>query len=415
MMPADERKLSPANCRLLPMNVMIRVPNWVGDAVMAEPALRELRRIFKESHITFIARPSVAGLFDGENLYDDLLPVSTARGWVASTRQFIDEVRAIKEKNFDYAVLLTNSFRTALSARLAGARNLTGYASDGRGALLHTFVPREPDYGTKHQVFYYLRIATEVERRFDKDSRVNFQNPRPQLHTSAQSLEKARHLLEEEGIDIRSQKSKVRSQKGVGEELSVGSNRQAMKDQVSLGNTLPGSYVQIQNPKSKIQNRLVAINPGATNSRAKQWLAEKFAATADRFAECDGFQTLIIGAPGDVEAANQVARLMRTPVANLAGRTTIAELKAVLSLASLVVSNDTGAAHVGAALGVPTVVIFGPTEHFATHPLSDSAAVVRRDVDCSPCMLKDCPIDHRCMTRVQVDDVYEAAKQLLKD
>jgi heptosyltransferase-2 len=88
-------------------------------------------------------------------------------------------------------------------------------------------------------------------------------------------------------------------------------------------------------------------------------------------------------------------------------------LKALLACASLVVSNDTGAAHVSAALGVPTVVVFGPTEHVSTRPLSDVAVTVRRDVECSPCMLRDCPIDHRCMTRVEVNDVYLAAQSLL--
>jgi heptosyltransferase-2 len=104
---------------------------------------------------------------------------------------------------------------------------------------------------------------------------------------------------------------------------------------------------------------------------------------------------------------------MRSRAAVLAGRTDIAELKAVLACTSLVISNDTGTAHVAAALGVPTVVVFGPTEHVSTRPLSDNATVVRHDVECSPCMLRDCPIDHRCMTRVEVDDVYSAARELL--
>jgi heptosyltransferase-2 len=111
--------------------------------------------------------------------------------------------------------------------------------------------------------------------------------------------------------------------------------------------------------------------------------------------------------------AQEVARRCRSRPVVLAGRTSIAELKAVLACSTLVVSNDTGTAHVSAALGVPTVVVFGPTEHFSTRPLSDAAAVVRHQVECSPCMLKDCPIDHRCMTRVEVDDVCRAARELL--
>jgi heptosyltransferase-2 len=134
--------------------------------------------------------------------------------------------------------------------------------------------------------------------------------------------------------------------------------------------------------------------------------------TADRLSEQSGFQCVIVGASGDVEAANEVAALMRTSAVVIAGRTSIAELKAILACTALVISNDTGTAHVSAALGVPTVVVFGPTEHFSTRPLSPTATVVRHDVECSPCMLRDCPIDHRCMTRVEVDDVYSAAQRL---
>ena len=387
------------------MKVMIRVPNWVGDAVMAEPALRQLRRIFKDARITFVARPSLAGLFEGEDLCDDFIPATEARGFLQSTNQFIKDARALRREKFDYGVLLTNSFATAFTARAAGIAKITGYATDWRRALLHKPIPFENEHKSKHQVFYYLNIASDIERSFGTDSRVDLPNPQPQLQAEAESLSKARRLFADEGIDVREQASEVRSQKSEGDYAlsKVSSQHSAVCSEES------DPYIQIQNPKSKI----VALNPGATNSRAKQWLAERFAATADGLAERDGFQTIIIGAPGDVERANEVARLMRTKVTNLAGRTSIAELKAVLSLSSLLISNDTGAAHVSAALGVATVVVFGPTEHFATRPLSDLAAVVRHDVECSPCMLKDCPIDHRCMTRVEVDDVYAAAKRLL--
>ena len=159
--------------------------------------------------------------------------------------------------------------------------------------------------------------------------------------------------------------------------------------------------------------RVVALNPGATNSRAKRWLPERFAATADLLIERDGFAAFIVGTAGDREAASVVTSHMRASVADLTGRTTLAELKAVLACAQLVISNDTGAAHVAAALGVPTVTVFGPTEDFATRPLAQLARVVRHPVECSPCMLRDCPIDHRCMTGVEVTDVAQAAQDLL--
>jgi heptosyltransferase-2 len=342
---------------------MIRVPNWVGDAVMAVPALRELRRIFRDAHITLIARAWVAGLFDGEGLADDLIAVDDANGFTQKISHFAGMARRLRREQFDLAVLLQNAFGAALLARAAGAKRIAGYPTDGRRALLDIAIPFEPDYKTLHQARYYLHLVRELERKLTGESQVEIENLQPQLHASDEHRAKVWEMLASFGME-------------------------------------PGA-------------RLLAINPGATNSRAKQWLPERFARVADRFVEMEGFQVVIVGAAGDLEAANEVARSMRSPVAMLAGKTKIGELKAVLASASLVISNDTGAAHVSAAVGVPTVVVFGPTEHVSTRPLSDRAMVVRHTVECSPCMLRDCPIDHRCMTRVEVDDVYRAAERLL--
>ncbi|MCI0490280.1 MAG: lipopolysaccharide heptosyltransferase II [Blastocatellia bacterium] len=350
------------------MKIMIRAPNWVGDAVMAVPALRELRRVFTSDHITLVARPLVAGLFEGEHLADDLIVTTPASGLIQSMSRFISEVRGLRRERFDLAVLFQNAFGAALLAQTAGARNVAGYPTDGRRALLDTVIPFKPDYKTGHQVFYYLNIAAHIEQAFTGECLIETESAasgrfRPRLSVSEERRARARLMLAEFGIDS--------------------------------------------------DGRIAVISPGATNSRAKRWLAERFAETADILAERDGFQTIIVGAAGDREVARETALYMRTPSAMLAGRTSVAELKAVLACSALVVSNDTGTAHVSAALGVPTVVVFGPTEHFSTRPMSDVATVVRHQVDCSPCMLRDCPIDHRCMTRVEVADVYRAAQSLL--
>lgn len=344
--------------------IMIRVPNWVGDAVMAVPALRELRRIFADARITFVARPWVAGLFEGEGLADALIPVHDTRGVVQTASNFICAAGQLRRERFDLAVLLQNAFGAALLARAAGARTVAGYPTDSRRALLHLVVPFEPIYKSAHQVRYYLNIAAELERQLTGSTRVEMEDLQPQLHVGRDQREGARLILEEAGIRT---------------------------------DAAP----------------ILALCPGATNSRAKRWPAERFAETADRFVAENGFQTIIVGTGAEVEVAEEVARRMRSRGAVLSGRTNIGELKAVLACTSLVVSNDTGTAHVAAALGVPTAVVFGPTEHVSTRPLSDAAMVVRQDVDCSPCMLRDCPIDHRCMTRVEVDDVYSAARELL--
>lgn len=347
------------------MKLVIRVPNWVGDAVMAVPSLREIRRIYAPAHITHLAKPWVSGLFEDEGLADEIIPVEDAHGLASSVARFMRETRRLRRERFDLAILLQNAFGAALTARAGGVEKIAGYPTDGRRLLLDYSIPLDPNYKSTHQVFYYLKIAAHLERELTGESRVDLENARPTLHVPEDKKDQARRLLSEFGVRA----------------------------------ALPG--------------RIVVLNPGATNSRAKQWLPERFAETADLLAERDGFQPAIVGAVGDVAAAMEVAARMRTPAAMLAGRTNIAELKAILACASLVISNDTGTAHVSAALGVPTVVVFGPTEHVSTRPLSDVAAVVRHDVECSPCMLRDCPIDHRCMTRVGVSDVYQAAHSML--
>jgi heptosyltransferase II len=343
------------------MNVMVRVPNWVGDAVMAAPALRELRRIFNQARITLAAKASIAGLFEDEGLADDLMTLNEARGWAQKTRRFFGDARRLRRERFDLAVLLPNSFSAALAARAGGAKQIVGYATDARRLLLTQAVAFEADFKRLHQVRYYLNIAAQLEQRLTGECRVDL-NAQPTLSVGAGAKQRARRLLEAAGIDA--------------------------------------------------TGRLVALNPGATNSRAKRWLPERFAATADQLSERDGFAAIIVGTPGDRDVAKAVAEHMRTKVADLTGRTTLAELKAVLAWTTLIISNDTGTAHVAAALGLPTVTIFGPTEHFATRPLAELAAVVRHPVECSPCMLRDCPIDHRCMTRVEVADVYRATRDL---
>ena len=347
---------------------MVRAPNWVGDAVMALPALRELRRIFTKAQITLVARPWVAGLFEGEGLADSLISVHDGQGVFQTTTNFISEARRLGRERFDLAVLFQNAFGAALLARVARVKTIAGYATDRRGALLDLAIPFEADYKSTHQVRYYLNIAATLEQEMTGESHVDF-DKQPRLQVSDDQRDLARLLLRE-----------ARMKSG--------------------GATVAASPI-------------LAMSPGATNSRAKRWLAERFASTADRLAERNGFQTVIVGTTGDLEVAKEVAARMKSDALVMAGRTSIAELKAILACTSLVISNDTGTAHVSAALGVPTVVVFGPTEHFSTRPLSDLATVVRHDVECSPCMLRECPIDHRCMTRVEVDDVYSAAQSLL--
>jgi heptosyltransferase-2 len=344
-------------------SVAIRTPNWLGDAVMAIPALRELRRIFSRSRLTLLVRPALAGLFDDQGIADQIISIEdTGNPW-QRVSGFLSSIRRLRREPIDLTVLLPNSFSSALMARAAGSRRIAGYPTDSRSRLLNLVIPLDRAGRPSHQTGYYLNIALELERRLSGFSTIEIESGVPSLQVSSQLGQAGREFLGRHGID----------------------------------------------PAKPI----AAINPGATNSRAKQWLAERFAQTADMLARSKGFQTVVIGTAGDAAVARTVVDAMETPASVLAGRTSLSDLKAILSCCGLVVSNDTGAAHLGSALGIPTVVIFGPTEHHSTRPLSELAAVVRRDVECSPCMLRDCPIDHRCMTGVTVDDVCRRAELIL--
>jgi heptosyltransferase-2 len=161
------------------------------------------------------------------------------------------------------------------------------------------------------------------------------------------------------------------------------------------------------------EKSVVAICPGSINSRAKRWPAESYAALADRLIE-DGRQVVLIGSKDEIDVTNDVTNRMRRRPVVLTGRTTLDQITAVMALVDLVITNDTGPAHIAAALGCPTIVIFGPTNPLTTRPFSPRAEMIRHPPDCAPCMLRDCPIDHRCMTAITVDEVFDHSYALLK-
>jgi heptosyltransferase-2 len=161
------------------------------------------------------------------------------------------------------------------------------------------------------------------------------------------------------------------------------------------------------------EDSVVALCPGSINSRAKRWPAESFAALADRLID-SGRRVLLIGSKDELNVSEDVARRMHNRAVLLTGKTTLDQITAVLDRADLIVTNDTGPAHIGSALGRPTIVIFGPTNPLTTRPFSPDAEILRHPPECAPCMLRDCPIDHRCMTAITVDEVFERSRALLK-
>ena len=341
--------------------MVVRGVNWVGDAVMTVPALRELRRVLPRARIALATRPWAEGLFADADFLDDLLIYERRPRRLGDVAR---QVRAWRRERFDLALLFQNAFEAALVSAAARVPARVGYATDGRRALLTHPLALPPWRAERHEVFYYLNLVAELER----------------LLYGASSIEEREPQL---GLNI----SETRRQGARAQLASLG---------VGLGRPL------------------VALCPGSTNSRAKRWPAERYAALADRFVEEAGAQVLLVGAADELEVSREVGALMRHPQHLLTGRTDLAQAVAVLSLVDLLVTNDTGPAHISAALNRPTLVIFGPTDPRTTRPFSPLAEIVRRPPDCAPCMLRDCPIDHRCMTAISPTEVYARELELMK-
>jgi heptosyltransferase II len=337
--------------------VVVRIPNWVGDAVMAVPALRELRRVLPKARITLVSRPGAADVFIDADFVDEVLVYDRA-----GLSSVWNQAREWQQHKFDLALLFQNAFEAAAISFLARIPIRLGYNNDRRGFLLTHPLPSPTWRDQRHESFYYLHIVGELERLLYGTSSIEDTEPRFDLVVSNDRKRRASDLLHEHGIRT-------------GAPLAV-------------------------------------LCPGSINSRAKRWPAERYAELADLLAE-SGTDVVLIGSPGELDVSNEVCvRAKRRPIM-LTGRTSVAEATAIIGVADILITNDTGPAHIGAALGTPTLVIFGPTNPLTTYPFSAQAEIIRHPPDCAPCMLRDCPIDHRCMTAITPAEVFARASVLL--
>ncbi len=338
--------------------VLLRATNWLGDAVMSLPAVRVLREAMPEAHIAVVARPSVADVYARETAIDRVIPYPKPKGW----RERYRFATILRAERFDAAILLQNAFDAALMAWLARIPLRIGYDRDARGILLTDPIPvPEPGEIPAHERFYYLE------------------------------------LLRRAGvIDALPDVSEVRLG-GIEAACDAGLRRMG-----ELG----------------IAGPAIGISPGAAYGNAKRWLPERFAEAGERLARELKASVLLFGSPSERALCDDVALPLTSAgiaVHNLAGTTTLAEFIDLAAACAVFLTNDSGAMHVASALGLPTVAVFGATDDSTTGPTGANARVVREPVTCSPCLLRECPIDHRCMTRVSSNRVAEATLQLLEE
>jgi len=344
--------------------ILLRGPNWLGDAVLAIPAMKAIRERFPQSEITLLVRPWVAGLFTGAGFVDHVWSEPRPRGILSWMRL----AQKIRRRNFQAAVLFPNSFESAAGVFLGRVPCRLGYAADWRGWMLTHPVKRPMQ--KRHQVEYYLELAREFG---DRD-----QFP-------------ARHgAVKHDGSVSAGNWS-----------LSPNSAQRADARRLLASHGIPEG------------SAFMTLNPGAAYGSAKRWHPERFAETGDRLAARFGLRAAIIGSQSERSAAEEIRSRMRSPIAVLTGKTSLEVLIGVLAESALVITNDSGPMHIAAALGVPTVAVFGPTDERVTGPSSPRARVVKEPVPCSPCLLRHCPIDHRCMRRVTVEMVCKAAEEAM--
>ncbi|HEX6323399.1 MAG TPA: lipopolysaccharide heptosyltransferase II [Vicinamibacterales bacterium] len=339
------------------MRVALRAPNWLGDAVMALPALAAFRRALAGDDVTLVGPRSVMTLFDELH---DAQPARTLTLAGGTGRAAVASLRA---GGFDRIVLFTNSFGSAWLAKRAGIRERWGYGGRGRGLLL-TRAARRPSKGERgHHADFYRTLA----RRFDA---VEGLDAPPRLTARPETRARGADALRKAGVDA--------------------------------------------------GRPLVVFAPGAAYGHAKRWTPARVAEVAARLVRERGAAAVLEGAPADRDTGRAIESWLRAHapaeagrVVNMIGRADVRGLVGTLAHASLVIANDSGAAHLAAAMGVPTITIFGPTDERVSAPIGPGAAL-SHDVFCRPCMLRDCPIDHRCMKRITADTVFARAEALLQ-
>jgi heptosyltransferase-2 len=324
--------------------ILIRLPNWLGDALMARPALHAVRAAYPDARITAagpgplleLLRPE--GLWQGEEAVRPAVPGLAGR---------------LRAARLDAALVLPPSFSSAWLAFSAGARRRVGFAREGRSPLL-TSAPRRPARGDLHLSREYLTLARELGALETPGTRL------PPLPLAPDAVAEARALIEPGG---------------------------------------PG------------RAGFAILAPGAVFGPAKRWGATRFAALGRRFA-VRGLEVLVCGAEAESDVCAQVAAAVGPAARSLAGRTRLPVQAALCAGAVVVVSNDSGLAHLAAATGAATVAIFGSTSSAWTAPLGLRVRVVQRAPVCSPCFRRTCRIGYACLEAVAVEAVARAADEV---
>lgn len=336
--------------------ILIRGVNWVGDAVMTMPAIASVRRAYPDAEITLLVKPWVAPLFELDPSVDKVIVYDEHhRGFAGKFRL----AKELKSRGFTKAILLQNAFDAAAAAFLAGIPERIGYSRDARGFMLTKPVPYHKEDRVLHHVEYYLSLL--------RNSGIEAQESAPWIHLSLEERTSARHRL------------------------------------------------------SALPRPVVGINPGASFGSSKRWLPERFADVAREVVESMGGSVVVFGGPKETSIAHEITaplvdHVKSGRVMDLAGKTSLRELAALISECDVVVSNDSGPMHVAYAVRTPLVALFGSTSPELTGPPpSPGSIVIKKPLSCAPCFERSCPKKKGlpCMEAIGAQEVIDAVRSLL--
>lgn len=339
-----------------PKNIIVRMPNWLGDLVMATPILADLRHHYKDAQITAMCQSNISAVLKHDPNINELFSYKRPSGWVRRTQHF-EIIEPLQNGKYDLGVILTNSFSSAWWFWRGNVRNRMGFKGNLRSLLLNKAVDFPANMATQHLVLTYKALLEPLG--------IPVSDTPPKLYVTAEEKKAAHDLLVTHGA-------------------------------------LPGT------------NIIIGINPGAAFGSAKCWLPERFQELTLHLLKKPNVTVVYFGDPAGAPLVNDICKGLPPNVINLAGKTTIRELIALIELCSIFLTNDSGPMHIAAALGIPLLALFGSTSDVKTGPYG-SGKVIHKHVECSPCYKRTCPIDFRCMTRIGVDEVYNELEELIKD
>jgi heptosyltransferase-2 len=338
----------------MPKNIIVRMPNWIGDAVMATPVLADLRAHFKEAKITALCGQNVGSLLKHDPNINELEIYTKPSGWIhrATHSEIVNQLQRGK---YDLGILLTNSFSSAWWFYRGNIQNRIGYKGNFRDLLLNKAISLPEKVETQHLVRTYKMLLENLG--------IPLSSTLPKLYLNSDEIHSAKKLLLQMQIDP-----------------SI--------------------------------NTVIGINPGAAFGSAKCWLPERFKALNKKLLENPAVYLLYFGDQAGTSLVDSICDSANERIINLAGKTTIRSLMALIQQSALLLTNDSGPMHMASALRTPLLALFGSTSDVKTGPFGNSK-IIHKHVECSPCYKRVCPIDFRCMTTISVEEVYNEIQKLL--